>query len=389
MPPYFPQYEITYMQCFDMLIAKLFLACCAVICTVANSYAQVTSKTIFQDPLNTPSARISGALKLEKQPILTVTVIKGRIIGVGLRGLIVLSDDGGNTWRQAQVPVQSDLTAVTFPTRTRGWAVGHEGVILTTHDAGETWTKQFDGKMAATLLPEYYQKRINAGDASMQRYLDHVKLNDKRASATLPYLSVYFENDQTGYAVGSFGSIIATQDGGKTWEPWLHHIDNDQFLNLYDIQKIGSTLYMTSERGIIWKLDKAKQSFISLSTGYRGSFFSIAGHGDTLLAVGLGGTAFRSTNSGATWQNINLGTRASLTKVTAIYGGLKPLIISQTGELFTGDTEWNTFQSLPTKQPMVFASSVAAEASGRLILAGYDGIKVQALPPMPAAGKYK
>jgi photosystem II stability/assembly factor-like uncharacterized protein len=285
--------------------------------------------------------------------------------------------------------VQSDLTAVYFPTQTRGWAVGHDGVILTTNDAGETWTKQFDGKMAATLLPEYYLKRIDAGDASMQRYLDHVKLNDKRASATLPYLSVYFENDQTGYAVGSFGSIMTTQDGGKTWKPWLHHTDNDQFLNLYDIRKIGSTLYIASERGIIWKLDKAKQRFISLATGYRGSFFSIAGHNDTLLAVGLGGTAFRSTNSGATWQKTNINTRASLTKVTAIYGGLRPLVMSQTGELFTGDAEWKTFQALPTKQPMVFASSVSAGAPSRLILAGYEGIKMQAPPPMPVVGNEK
>ena len=311
-----------------MLNTKLFLVCCTVIFTVAEGSARAATKNIFQDPLNTPSVRISGALKLEKQPVLAVTVIKARIVGVGLRGLIVLSDDGGKTWHQARVPVQSDLTAVYFPTQTRGWAVGHDGVILTTNDAGETWTKQFDGKMAATLLPEYYQKRIDAGDASMQRYLDHVKLNDKRASATLPYLSVYFENDQTGYAVGSFGSIMATQDGGKTWEPWLHHTDNDQFLNLYDIRKIGSTLYMGSERGIIWKLDKTKQRFISLSTGYRGSFFSIAGHDDTLLAVGLGGTAFRSADSGATWQNINIDTRAALTMVTAINGGIRPLIIS-------------------------------------------------------------
>jgi len=337
--------------------------------------------------LNTPSVRISGALKLEKQPILAVTAIEGRVIGVGLRGLIVLSDDGGSTWRQAQVPVQSDLLAVTFPTLTRGWAVGHEGVILTTHDAGETWIKQFDGAIAAALFPKYYQKHIDAGDASMQRFLDHVRLNDKRASATLPYLSVYFENDQAGYAVGSFGSILATQDGGKTWEPWLHHVDNDRFLNLYDIQKIGSTLYIASERGLIWKLDRAKQRFIPLATGYRGSFFSIAGHGNTLLAVGLSGTAFRSTDGGVTWRQINLSTRASLTKVTAIDGGLKPLIISQTGELFIGDAEWRTFRSLPIKQSMVFANSVTADTFGRLVLAGYNGIKVQSLSSLPAAGK--
>jgi len=279
------------------------------------SAAQTPVGNSFKDTLALPAMRVGGALKLEQQPILAVAVVGKRIIGVGLRGLIVLSDNGGATWRQAQVPVQSDLTALSFPTQTRGWVVGHDGVILTTSDMGETWTKQYDGKIAATALPEYYQKRIAAGDANMQRYLDQTRLNAS-VPASLPYLGVYFKNEQVGYVVGSFGSILMTQDGGKTWEPLLHQIDNEQFFNLNDIQPIGSTLYIVGERGIIWKLDPIKQRFVSLPTGYRGSFFSIAGHGDMLLAVGLGGTAFRSIGAGATWHQMKIGTSMNLTSIS-------------------------------------------------------------------------
>lgn len=372
-----------------LISSRLFFVCCTVICIVVGGNSQAAAVNDFQDPLSTPALKIGGALKLEQQPILAVTAVKGRIIGAGLRGLIVLSDDGGITWRQAQVPVQSDLTALSFPTQTRGWAVGHDGVILTTYDAGETWTKQFDGKMAATLLPAYYQKRIDAGEAGMQRYLDHVKLNDKRASATLPYLSVYFENEQTGYAVGSFGSIMVTQDGGKAWEPWLHRFDDNPFFNLYDIRKIGSTLYISSERGIIWKFNKTKQGFVSISTGYLGSFFGIDGHDDTLLAVGLGGTAFRSADSGLTWQSISIGTRAALTAVTTMHGGLEPLIISLDGELFISDADWKSFRALPIERPMMYTSSGAVDATGRIILAGYRGIRVKAVNPMLSTSKAK
>ncbi len=350
------------------------------------STAQTSVGNSFKDTLALPAMRIGGVLKLERQPILAVTVVKRRIIGVGLRGLIVLSDDGGTTWRQAQVPVQSDLTALSFPTQTHGWAVGHDGVILATTDMGETWTKQYDGKMAATALPAYYQKLVDAGDAGMQRYLDQTRLNAK-VPASLPYLGVHFKNEQVGYVVGSFGSILMTQDGGKTWEPLLHQIDNEQFFNLNDIQPIDSTLYIVGERGIIWKLDPTKQHFGSLSTGYRGSFFSIAGHGDTLLAVGLGGTAFRSIDAGATWHQVQLGTSMNLTSISTTADGQRPLIVSQDGEVFIGDADWKTLHALPIKQPMVFASNIVAYASEQLILVGYSGIKVEQLLPSSSAGK--
>lgn len=357
------------------LFLKLFLASCTFL-FLTFSNAQAASENIFKDVLNTPAIRMGGALKLDKQPILAVTVIKDRIIGVGLRGLIVLSDDGGINWRQAQVPVQSDLTAVSFPTQIHGWAVGHDGVILTTSDGGETWIKQLDGLMTATQLPAYYQRRVDLGDASMQRFLDQAKLNVKNP-ATLPYLGVYFENEQDGYVIGSFGSILATQDGGKTWEPWMHHVDNDQFLNLNDIRQIGSTLYMAGERGIVWKLDKTKQRFNAMATGYRGSLFSIAGDADKLLTVGLGGTAFLSPDGGATWQSVTIGTSTTLTSIFSIPRGALPLlIISQNGELFTGDTDWKTFRPLPVERPMAYASGLAVNMTGRIIVAGYRGIQI-------------
>ena len=52
-----------------------------------------------------------------------------RIVAVGQRGHILISDDKGKSWQQAKVPVSSDLVAVHFPTAQAGWAVGHDGVV--------------------------------------------------------------------------------------------------------------------------------------------------------------------------------------------------------------------------------------------------------------------
>ena len=50
-----------------------------------------------------------------------------RMVAVGERGHVMLSDDQGATWRQAKsVPTRVLLTAVFFVDSEYGWAVGHD-----------------------------------------------------------------------------------------------------------------------------------------------------------------------------------------------------------------------------------------------------------------------
>jgi photosystem II stability/assembly factor-like uncharacterized protein len=87
--------------------------------------------------------------------------------------------------------VIGELNSVDFPTGTQvGYAVGagldsmggQTGLILKTTDGGTTWTPQASG------VPS-------------------------------PLNSVYFKDDDNGYAVGSAAAAIRTTDGGATWTP--------------------------------------------------------------------------------------------------------------------------------------------------------------------------
>src|SRR5215469_14097420 len=100
------------------------------------------------------AAEAAGGADLRKAPawrsqapestlILGVAHAGPRLVAVGARGMVLLSDDDGTSWRQAKtVPVRSTLTAVSFIDSKSGWAVGHDGAILATNDGGETWTLQ-------------------------------------------------------------------------------------------------------------------------------------------------------------------------------------------------------------------------------------------------------
>ena len=332
----------------------------------------------FRDPLDTPAVTLQGALAPNQQPFLAVTLAGQRLVAVGLRGLIVLSDDGGNTWQQAQVPVQSDLTAVQFLTPEQGWAVGHEGVILHSGDGGLHWSKQFDGRAAAQAFVGYYQQRIDAGDATLAPYLQQVELN-VLAGPVLPFLSVYFDDAQNGYAVGSFGTLVRTVDGGKSWQPWLEHIDNPDFLNLNAIRKIGSELYIAGERGSVFRLDRQQGRFVAVPTDYSGSFFGIVGNQHYILAFGLSGNAYRSSNGGQTWQAVNTGVQSSLTAGTLADDG-SLLLTTANGLLLRSTDDSRTFTILRTDTQMPFAD-IGKVTVGHYALVGYQGVALQALPP--------
>src|SRR5437667_12911281 len=119
----------------------------------------------FVDVLDTPSL-ISP---LASKSLLQSVVRAGdRIVVVGQRGHIVISSDGGATWKQSPVPVSSDLTSVYFVDDKQGWVAGHDGVILHTGDGGEKWmcsstvsrrTICWSQRWSAKSLPSRLRKR--------------------------------------------------------------------------------------------------------------------------------------------------------------------------------------------------------------------------------------
>src|SRR5688572_25730862 len=128
----------------------------------------------FVDPLDAPARPTQFTTSTHLSAIARAG---NRLVSVGVRGLIVMSDDEGKSWRQAASPVSSDLVAVRFVTPSRGWASGHDGVILSTEDGGNRWVKQLDGRMAALLLADHFDKLARAGDANAARLRKEVARN--------------------------------------------------------------------------------------------------------------------------------------------------------------------------------------------------------------------
>ena len=330
----------------------------------------------FQDPLAVPAQASALA---SRGLLLGVARAGSRLVAVGQRGHVSYSDDAGGSWKQATVPVSSDLTALFFVNERVGWAVGHDGVILQTRDGGLNWTLQLDGIKANELLLAQMQKRadLEPQSAEVQALLTEAKRYQEQG-ADKPFLDVWFADESTGYVVGAYNLIFRTSDGGKTCEPWFDRTDNPKFLNLYAIKQAGDDLYVVGEGGLVLKLDAQQQRFQARTTPYKGSFFGVLGNKSVVLAFGLRGNLYSSSDGGTTWSKAEAGLPATIVAGTALSDG-RMLLADAGGRIAISDGAGGSFKLMPLKQAMPLAG-MADAGNGRLALVGPRGVAVTELP---------
>ena len=299
----------------------------------------------FADPMTAPAVMNPQAAR---EPLMAVAAAGQHFVAVGPRGVILVSDDHAAHWRQASVPVSSDLVAVTFVSDSEGWAAGHDGEVLHTVDGGSTWTRQLDGLQAAKLMAAYYAKQTgDSPDLKASRDEAQRFLSDQGGR---PFLDVWFDNEHSGWVIGSFNIIFHTDDGGKTWVPWFDRVDNRNALNLHAMRRIGGVLYVVGEQGLLLKLDPEKQRFVAMQTPSKGSLFGLTSSGNAMIVYGLLGNAYRTVDGGATWQKIALPTGASILASESLPNG-HLVLGTQAGELLESTDEGVTFHILDARQP--------------------------------------
>jgi len=292
--------------------------------------------------------------------LLDLAVAGNRLVAVGERGHVLLSDDQGATWRQAKsVPTRVMLTAVYFVDAQYGWAVGHDETILNSADGGENWTRSH-------FAPEAQQ----------------------------PLLDLWFANRVSGIAVGAYGAYFTTNDGGRSWSsakfappqpagtdgprhdgesaPDEGELPPDYHLNR--IVGVGNRLYVAAEGGQLYRSDDRGASWRALPSPYEGSFFGLVPiRGNGLLAFGLRGHLYRSADAGETWSQLESHTTAMLTDGVAI-NDLRVVIGGLAGVLLVSGDAGETFK-LTQQDDRKGLSAVLPGTAGAVIVAGEGGVR--------------
>jgi photosystem II stability/assembly factor-like uncharacterized protein len=339
-----------------------------------GSLQGIAQAATFVDVLDLP---VRSSELASRSPLRDVARAGDRLVTVGLRGHILYSDDAGQSWQQASVPVSSDLNAVHFPTAQQGWAVGNDGVVLHSSDGGASWVRQLDGRQIGEQVLAHYQALASAEPdneqweqfvAEGQRLLDE--------GADKPFLDVWFVDARRGYVVGVFNLILRTLDGGRTWSPLQDRTDNPQSLHLNTIAAVGDDLYLAGEQGLLLKWDSIQQRFAALPSPYQGTWFGLIGNRNELLAYGLRGHVFRSTDAGQSWSQVDTGLPVSITAAT-LDGAGRFWLFSQAGHNLLGQDGGSRFKIVP-RETLAPVTGAATDSAGNLVLVGERGVR--ALP---------
>jgi photosystem II stability/assembly factor-like uncharacterized protein len=273
--------------------------------------------------------------------------VDGAYVGVGERGHILISTDGGETWQQQEVPTRAMLTGVYFHDRNLGWAVGHDSVILRTSDGGTTWE-------IVNWAPE----------------------------DEAPLFDVWFSDADNGFAIGAYGTFMVSSDGGETWD-WEPIGEDD-----WHLQKIAPAhdgrLYMAAEAGMAYRSDDDGATWEELLSPYEGSFFGVLPlEGDTVLLFGLRGHLFRSEDAGENWEEIETETVAMLTDGIRLADGTV-VIVGLGGTVLVSSDGGRTFD-LHQQANRRGISAAVETGDGSLLLVGEFGVRTAALNELTAA----
>ncbi len=211
---------------------------------------------------------------------------------VGEQGIMLKAVGAG--WQLQPLPLRTSLLRLTAGAGTL-WALGHEATLLRLD--GQQW-----------------------------------RLQQQQAGSDRPLFDLLFVDAQRGWAVGAYGLLLHSQDGGNSWQPRLltevlAAEDRDYLAELKatdseayaaELQTIlphfnaiagnpDGVLAIAGEAGLVALSEDGGNHWQVLASPYQGSFFTALWvDADHLLVAGLRGHLYRYQRSSGQWQRLPL-----------------------------------------------------------------------------------
>ncbi|AGI25820.1 BNR repeat-containing protein [Pseudomonas sp. ATCC 13867] len=191
-----------------------------------------------------------------------------------------------------------------------------------------------------------------------------------------PLFAVHFFNAQQGVAVGLWSLVLTTDDGGKTWSeqklappPGSKRAD----LNLMGLFSDGKgTLYATAEHGQLLASEDRGRTWRYIDTGYSGTLWSGAVLADgSLLVGGQRGTLMQGSALGQDWQRIPVQSKGSVTRV--VVSGQQVLAVGLDGLLVRSSDGGHSFQEQKAAEGAPLTTAVL-EPDGSVALFSQRGV---------------
>lgn len=275
-------------------------------------------------------ARAAEPLRLSHRDRLYDVAVDGQfVLVVGYPGMLLRSEDGGRSFARVNVPTGEALFAVAVGASGFAVAAGRGGVLLVSTDRGRTWAARRDpalgseplfdvsvtargrlvavGELATIVISDDRGQSFRKaairfeldrgpedaeGDGAEAGFEDEGETVIEEARLT----SVAFASDALGYAVGEFGIVLVTRDGGESWA----RVQSGTEQLLFGVAALNATRALAvGAEGTLLESQDTGNSWVALASPVSESLFGVASIDGHTLVVGADGTVLVRADSGS------------------------------------------------------------------------------------------
>ncbi len=198
-------------------------------------------------------------------------------------------------------------------------AVGAGGLLLGSRDGGATWQAHAPRLTELALLDVALRGEYAIVVGQMGRVFvrQGSKWRAVESGTESRLLAVDIDEKGHAVAVGGFGTLLVSEDGGASWRSvmldWESLLDDFIEPHLYDVHVADDgVVTVVGEFGLVLRSEDGGTSWLAVNRG-ESSLFALALRDDgTGVVVGQEGKALRTGDGGRSWESLDTGSATNL-----------------------------------------------------------------------------
>ncbi|HMQ69476.1 MAG TPA: YCF48-related protein [Ignavibacteria bacterium] len=323
-------------------------------------------------------------------------------VAAGEDGCVLVSTNSGLNWTRTGSPTSMDVSSVIFTDEQTGFGIGAGSIYIKTENGGINWTEQNFGFsstkpfMDAQATPDgkihavgKYGTILLSGNGGLSWQTQYT-VTEKTLSEIL------FVNNNTGYAVCGYsgGDILKTTDAGETWISQIEGYHTP----MYGISFTDSETGYIAGSIDIQKTTNGGTNWINVYSSTTNEIFTdiVFTDPNTGYVAGSYGKLLKTTNAGQTWSTGVISTNGSMITSLCFVNENTGYAAGDFGEIAKTTNAGQTWTNQASPLQFAYLTSIDFQdentgyvSSGSGLLKTTDGGTTWSIMNAPAGGYYK